>query len=258
MKRVYNLVRQEPDERDYKLRAEAAELPKTIDLRNKCPPVFDQGKLGSCTAQAGVGAHMMLNDSDVMKSRLYLYYKERFLDGRTDVDSGSSMRNVGKALQKYGVPSEENYPYLAEKFANTPPSAVDEEAARNRILKYVQLGDVWEIKTYIATRHQPVMIGMEVYPSFERVGKSGIVPMPGRENPLGGHAILIVGYDDNLIKKAGFFRSLFALISSGEYCETGYLICRNSWGEKWGNKGYFYLPYSFVREGYAFDAWVIE
>lgn len=256
----YNLRRQDPDERDYKLaQVEPRELPKSVDLRIFCPPVFDQGNLGSCTAQAGVAAYMMLRGTADLFSRLFLYWKERYIEGTTDSDSGATMRSIGKALAKSGVCQEPLWPYVEEKYATTPAKPAESDASKNKIAKYIQLNGVNDIKAYISGNGQPVMIGMEVYDSFERVGNSGFVPMPNKsiEDLLGGHAILIVGYNDNLVPKVSFWRCLLNTILGQTIPEPGYFICRNSWGN-WGDRGYFYLPYRFIRDGLAFDAWVIQ
>ena len=86
----------------------------------------------------------------------------------------------------------------------------------------------------------PVILGINVYESFEsdQVAKTGIVPMSKRgENLLGGHAVLAVGYKDDVNSKG-----------------QGFVICRNSWGENWGDMGYFYLPYSYFAK-YVTDMW---
>ena len=62
-------------------------LPASVDLRSKCPPIYDQGQLGSCTANALVGAYQFDNLS-FMGSRLFLYYNERVLDQDVNEDAG--------------------------------------------------------------------------------------------------------------------------------------------------------------------------
>ncbi len=264
MNHTYNLRRQKEDERDFKLAApEAAQIPRRVDLREKCPPVFNQGALGSCTANAGVAAYMMLRGMSSALSRLFLYYEERRLEGTTGEDTGAEMRSIGKTLCKTGVCTETLWPYVIEKYNEDPPVEADTDAAGRRITAYKKLPGVTAIRQYIAKTGQPVMIGFEVYSSFEtdEVEKTGVVPLPdtGKEDLLGGHAVLVVGYDDDFGKRAkyGGFLSELLRTFTGQGNDDGYFIVRNSWGQGWGDSGYFYLPYTFVRK-YAFDFWVIE
>ena len=269
MKHVYNLTRQSEDERDLKLAyAEPAELPRKADLRDKCPPVFDQGKIGSCTANAGVAAYMMLKGTADAFSRLFLYYEERRLEGTTGSDAGATMRSIGKALYNAGVCGEPLWPYVEEKYDDDPPEEADKDADGRKIAAYRKLPGLDDIKKYIAASSLPVMIGMEVYESFESdaAEKTGVIPMPDtdKEALLGGHAVLVVGYDDDFgtsgTATCGFFCELLIdLIDklTGPSDGDGCLIVRNSWGTGWGDKGYFYLPYAYVKK-HAFDFWVIE
>lgn len=239
MKRKYTLKRQLPDERDFTLSIANVKLPTSIDLRPLCPPVFDQGQLGSCSANAGVAAKMMLSKSNAMLSRLFLYYEERHIEGTINEDSGAQMRDIGKALQKYGVCNESSMPYVISSFTKAPTKSQLKAALKNKITSYHSVSGLNGVKTYLATFNQPVLIGMDVYDSFESdtVAKTGIVPMPDttKEQLLGGHAVTAVGYDDS----------------------KNVLIVRNSWGAKWGDAGYFYLPYDYLNKGYAYDFWVL-
>ncbi|MEG1808824.1 MAG: C1 family peptidase, partial [Oscillospiraceae bacterium] len=85
-----------------------------------------------------------------------------------------------------------------------------------------------------------VLTGITVFESFEteKTTQTGVIPLPDTliERELGGHALLIVGYDD----------------------AKRWFVIRNSWGRKWGDKGYGYMPYEYVERGYAFDFWVLE
>ncbi len=265
MKHMYNLKRQTEDQRDYKLTIDIpGKIPRKVDLRGKCPPVFNQGSLGSCTANAGVAAYMILKGTAEELSRLFLYFEERRLEGTTDQDAGANMRSIGKALNKAGVCRESLWPYLERHFADDPPDNADADAAYRKVTAYTKLANIAAIKQYIATLEQPVMIGFEVYESFEAdaVAQTGKVPMPDtdKEQLLGGHAVLVVGYDDDfgkVSKYGGFLSDLFRKFTGLNADDDGYFIVRNSWGSDWGDGGYFYLPYAFVRQ-HAFDFWVIE
>jgi C1A family cysteine protease len=241
----YGLIRQEEDARDYRLpRIKVKPMPRVVNLRKKCPPVFDQGTLGSCTANAGAAARMMLTGTPAELSRLFLYYQERALHGNEGTDSGASMRDICKALKKDGICEERYAPYDIDKFADRPSDEAYENALQYKIASYATFDgdaadDIQQIRRYLATARLPVLIGMDIYESFEtpRVAKTGIVPMPdtAKEKLMGKHAVLIVGYND--IKRV--------------------LIVRNSWGTGWGDRGYFYLPYNYVKRRFAYDTWTI-
>lgn len=237
----YHLMKDTPDDRDYFLDLSSQitqKLPISVDLRSKCPSVYDQGQEGSCTANAGVAARvMLLQKPNLLLSRAFLYYEERYLEGTTRSDSGATIRDVCKALSSYGV-CEENYmPYGPSTLYKAPSSIALKNALNYKVKSYQRLITLNDIKTYLANNTQPVLIGMEVYESMEteQVAKTGILPMPqSNEKILGGHAVLIVGYDD----------------------AKQVLIIRNSWGSNWGDKGYFYMPYPYFQK-YTSDYWVI-
>lgn len=264
MAHAYGLVRQVQDERDLKFApSRTVILPRKKDIRAACPPVFDQGSLGSCTANAGVTAYMMWKNTEEEMSRLYLYYVERYLEGTVDEDSGAMMRSIGKALNKFGVCTEHHWPYDIEKYKIDPPYPADKDALGRRVPAYKALSNLQEIKEFIVEKKQPVMAGIAIYDSFERedVAKTGIVPMPNtrKEQLRGGHAILIVGYDDDFDKSHSscFLSSVVTGFRAALGYSGGRLLCRNSWGMTWGDNGYFWLPYEFVGQ-HAYDFWVLE
>jgi len=248
MSRKYTLKADTHDMRDQIYRASIqspSQLPKSVDLRSQMSPVVDQGQLGSCTANAigsGLREFLILQEGKPLErlSRLYLYWHERELEGTINQDSGAMIRDGLKVLQQRGIAPENDYPYDITKFATTPSSESESDALNYRISSYHRVTDLNMLKASLA-EGLPVVIGMSVYESFEsqQVANTGKVPVPKRgEQNLGGHAVLVVGYTD-----------------TGKTGTTGNLIVRNSWGEGWGDKGYCYIPYSFISKGIINDMW---
>jgi C1A family cysteine protease len=240
-KRSYKLKKDDVDHRDFEhfVHPEVSvALPSSVDLRNLCAPVYDQGQLGSCTANAGIACREFMLQNKVKLSRLFLYYEERNLEGTVSEDSGASMRDICKALASYGACQENLDPYVESKFAVAPSSAAVADANNYKIRSYHSVLGLTGIKNVLALSKSPVLMGMTVYNSFESdsVAKTGVMPMPFKgDKVLGGHAVLAVGYDDS----------------------KSVLIVRNSWGASWGDKGYFYMPYAFVNKGFASDFWTL-
>jgi C1A family cysteine protease len=272
MSRIYPVKKQNDDTRDlaYFSRMNVnVHLPNCVDLRDENPEIFNQLELGSCTANAGVVNMMMLESkkkyTDIenipLLSRLFLYYKERSIEGTLDEDSGATMRSICKALNKYGVCEEKYFPYDTSKFKNPPSPEAEADALKHTISGYRSIYSLTDIKSYLNAYRLPVLIGMQVFESFEsaEVAKTGIVPLPTpNEKNLGGHAVLVVGYDDDFFP--GKTKSKIVNTVKGLFIDKtmkGALIVRNSWSKEWGDDGYFYLPYAFVNKGYAFDFWVI-
>jgi len=219
----------------------AAGLPAKVDLTNLCPPVYDQGNLGSCTANAGAGLAQFLTDKLKMKDyfpcRLAIYYWERALEGSVDQDSGASLSDCMKVLSTNGAPNESLMPYDINKFTNAPSQAVINNGKLHVVGSPLQVAqDLNDMKSVLAAGY-PFVFGFTVYESFESdaVANTGIMPMPGRsEQVLGGHAVMAVGYDDS----------------------TGYFKVRNSWGRGWGQAGYFQMPYQYITDSnLADDIW---
>lgn len=234
-----------PDKRDRKFMVpaniNAAALPTSIDLRGNMPPVYAQGDLGSCTGQAiGFDCQyaMIRQGGKVWKpSPLFIYYNERVIAGTVMQDSGAELRDGLKAINRWGICSEEKWSYDVSKFRVKPSRIAYAEAAKHKVFDYARIGQsLIQFKSCLASG-DPFVFGFSVYESFEggEVARTGIMPMPSmRENMLGGHAVAAVGYDDS--------RKVF--------------IIRNSWGADWGDKGYFYMPYDFiVDDDFAADFW---
>jgi C1A family cysteine protease len=237
-----NLQLQLPDLRDLHIsdifsfiNEDETPLPPTVDLRAKCPPIYDQKTLGSCTGCVGAAAFTMASGYNILPSILFQYYNERLIEGKVNIDSGSQMRNIGKALTNYGICKAEYFPYDITKFTNTPSQAAYQDAANFKIKAYYSLTNLAQIRQTLLLSQKPVLALIQIYDSFQNTPKSGMMSMPSG-NSLGNHAILIVGYSD-----------------AGKY-----LICRNSWGTGFGAKGYFYMPYDYVNQGLSQDFWYLD
>ena len=249
-----------PDARDHLFSAPAialAALPPSADLRGGCPPVYDQGRIGSCTANA-IGAAFefdLLKQSlpDFTPSRLFIYYNERAMEGHVSIDSGAQIRDGVKSVAKLGVCSEDEWPYddtpATYDGGPFPPGARDGEkptdtcykdALSHTVTTYSRVvRDLDQMRGCLAAGY-PFVFGFTVYESFEssKVAKTGVVPMPAPdEQVLGGHAVLAVGYDDS--------------------AQT--FMVRNSWGTSWGQAGYFTMPYAYLTtRGLSSDFWTIR
>jgi C1A family cysteine protease len=233
-----------PDQRDFlysKIVRIPKKLPPRIDLINYCSAVEDQGELGSCTANAIAGNIEFLESLSTQsfedKSRLFIYYNERALEGHVNEDSGAMIRDGIKVCAKYGACDELIWPYNINRFAVKPDKKAYTDGKEHLIVSYHRILTIDEMRACLAEGF-PVVFGFAVYESFEtqKVARTGIVNMPKKsERMLGGHAVMAVGYDD----KAKRF------------------LVRNSWGKDWGMNGYFTMPYKYLQT-LSDDFWTIR
>jgi C1A family cysteine protease len=237
-----------PDQRDFLYAAPVenmAALPQKVDLRPECSKtVYDQGQLGSCTANAIAGAlefdRIKEGLPGFVPSRLFIYYNERVMEGTVGTDSGAQIRDGIKSVGSIGAPPESDWPYVIADFAMKPPKKAFDDAPLDKAVQYQRVTQVLaQMKGCLASGY-PFVYGFTVYESFEssQVASSGVVPMPAAgEKVLGGHAVLAVGYDD----------------SSQRF------MVRNSWGTGWGMGGYFTVPYAYLTDGnLSDDFWTIR
>ena len=226
-----------------------ATLPAVSDLRSWMPPVYDQGDIGSCTANAGIAILEYYESRAfghrVEASRLFLYKVTRSL-AKLRGDTGAELRNTMQALVMFGAPEEQYWPYNVSKFDVEPSAFLYAMADDYRATSYFRHDPVGarDPQRIITSLKQnlaagiPAMFGTTVYESFPGLGArddhSGVIPFPmRRDRTKGGHAMVIVGHDDS---------------------KQSFLI-RNSWGADWGLKGYGWLPYAYVTSGLATDFW---
>lgn len=237
-----------PDARDHRYAAPMAvlsKLPASVDLRPKCPPVYDQGQLGSCTGNAIAGAiqfgrRKAKQKPDFVPSRLFIYYNERVIEHTVNTDAGAQIRDGIKCAVNQGACNEKTWPYNIAQFTKQPPAAAYQEAKKYQVTSYSRVTQTLsQLKGCLANGY-PFVFGFTVYESFEsqQVAQTGVMTMPApKEKVVGGHAVLAVGYDD----------------------ASQSFIIRNSWGPGWGQKGYFTMPYAYITESnLADDFWTIR
>lgn len=242
-----------PDARDFMYAAPLKvmkKLPAKTDLSKGFGALYNQGDLGSCTANALCAAFQFNRKKQTKHlfypSRLFVYYNERVIEHTQDWDSGAFLRDGIKSLNKQGVCEEKSWTYddspaPGAKFSLKPPKTCYTSALRNQILSYQRLTlNLNSLKGCLAEGY-PFVFGFSVYTSFmsEEVKRTGIMPMPDllKEHLEGGHAVTAVGYNDT--KQA--------------------VLVRNSWGSSWGIKGHFWMPYAYISNAqYCSDFWTIR
>ncbi len=219
-------------------------LPSSVDLSTSMDLIYDQGSLGSCTACALSWA-FKYKARDINPSRLFIYYNERMLDQKqgdnsVSIDDGSTLKQGVNTLRRFGVCGENLLPYTPRKFAQKPSPICYNQGLKNKIQNYSFLPQNIEAMKNCLNQGYPFVFGILVFSSFEDdvVDHTGVVPYPdiSKESLLGGHAIIAVGYDD----------------------ATQRIKFANSWGRSWGDRGYGYIPYSYItNQNLTDDLWVI-
>lgn len=246
-RKMFGWQKDRPDNRDVPFQTslfKALTLPRRADLRANCSRVENQGDIGSCTANSSTSAIEFLYRKIKLQqpelSRLFLYFATRvWIAGEPPTnDNGAMIRDVMKALAKFGVCLETAWPYDLKKWQLEPPADAKTNAQNHQILKYYRCPSLRYIRACIAEGY-PTVGGFSVPQSIDsdETTETGKVAYPKTgEDFVGGHAVLFVGYDDS----------------------TKLLTFQNSWGTDWGDKGFGYLPYDYVTNYLANDFWTIR
>lgn len=238
-----------PDHRDFKFsfHCMGAAPPPTkfsvLDGMDKTPAVFDQGQMGSCTANAIAAAlefdmYKSKDPGAFTPSRLFIYYNERAMEGTLGSDQGAQIRDGIKSVGTVGYCPETLWPYSEDTLFNKPTDAAFAEAAKHKALTYYSVDqELAQLKGCIAAGY-PFVFGFSVYENL--YGPDGQpladIPMPAG-NLEGGHAVLAVGYDD----------------------ATQRFTFQNSWGTGVGRGGFFTLPYAYLLDAnLASDFWTVR
>ncbi len=245
----YSYMAASPNAENYKpsSKLKKSELPQKVDLRPFMTKVENQKHLSSCTANATAGAYEYLAKKHLKNrafevSRLFVYYNARLRASSQIKDSGSHIQYAIDSLHKLGACTEDIWPYDTNKVNDKPHTSTYEEAANFKVQesKYVPT-DLKAWKQCLAEGY-PIIFGIALFKGFDTCSQNkGIVPMPSPDEASrqshGLHAMLCVGYSE--------VDQMF--------------IVRNSWGEQWGDKGYFYMPYDYVINSKLNmgDSWMI-
>lgn len=249
--RVLNWRPDRPDFRDFKYEVQRYgveqqyTLPVNVDLSKIkwYPKCYDQGDIGSCTANC-IGGAIHFNQGkqnlpQYIPSRLFIYYNERAMEGTISNDAGAVIRSGIKSVNKHGYAKEDLWPYDESKFKKKPPVIAYKDAAKHKATAYYRLNNknITYLKTCLAAGY-PFVFGFTMYKNFWDADKNGgIIPMPSGEE-IGGHAVACVGYDDT----------------------KGMFLIRNSWGTASGDgTGHYTMPYAYMSStDLCDDFWTIR
>jgi len=214
--------------------------PSAVDLSSRLSPIKNQANYNACSAFACCAAteFVPFDRAGQNESERFLWYVTKANDGGQlgppELNRGTSIAVAIGQLMRTGSCWESACPTTEGPLLPPPPSAYA-QAGQMRVthaLK-VQPNNSDGVKN-ILRYGWPVIIGF--YITSDTLNQSGFLSMPNGQPNAGGHAVLIVGYDDNT--------QLFKI--------------KNSYGTGWGQQGYGYMPYAFVREGNTFDLFVID
>ena len=220
----------------------APSRPPSIDLSINFPSPGDQGRQSSCVGWAAAYAlksyqekieiGWSLNTPSHLFSPAFLY--NQINDGR---DQGSYIHEALDLIVNKGAATLDTMPYSDNDFLTQPPSAAFNEAAQYKALSWSRVNDTSQVKAALANK-KPVIGGITVFQQLmDLKGEDSVYNTASGEN-LGGHAVTLVGYDDN--RYGGAFKVI------------------NSWSRNWGDNGFFWMPYDFAARGILSEAYVLE
>jgi C1A family cysteine protease len=242
--RKFGALRDVHDVRDrmYRAAPRSEAVPLYVDQREWGGPIKDQGGEGSCTAHAFSSAREWMarkyEKTSPILSPQCLYVEELLADGSFPKDEGAMPRTGCQALTTLGCCETALYPYVAGQITKPTPAQIA-NALKYKTGAYHRIGSLSDFLRCLADATPwPVAVGFTVYESFmsQQVAETGIMPIPQPgEQRQGGHEVLCLGYDQ---------AKQVALI-------------QNSWGDDWGERGYFWMPFDVLRSPDT-DLWMVH
>ena len=191
-------------------------------------PIIDQGALGSCAVNAQAFCISTMTKNKLNLSRLTLYALSRIVTGIQLNEQGTAINMNCESIRIYGVCDEFIFPYIniAENSIVVPPiNALKNSFFLNNYQYFAVDQSLDSLRQCLFEKQVPIIFGFAIWENFFSADNDGIVPMPTKnEKWIGGHAVVMVGYDDS--KK--------------------WFKCANSWGPDWGDNGFFYMPYDLI------------
>jgi C1A family cysteine protease len=215
-------------------------------MRPWCTIIEDQGHLGSCTGNAMVGAlqlmwHRQSPQKWQLLSRLFVYYNARLLEDDVKKDEGAYISDAVKSVALYGACLEDVWPYDIDSFAITPSTTAYDNAKGYKIKNYSQV-DTLENMLDALNEGYPITFSFRAYSGFQEMDEGNgtvnncLIPDPKKdEQPIGGHAMVMIGYD--LSKKR--------------------ILCLNSFGKYWCNSGTCWMTFDYAKNE-VMDGWVFD
>ncbi|MCB2340182.1 C1 family peptidase [Clostridium estertheticum] len=212
------------------------QLPAKVDLTSQFPKVDNQGNLGSCvswatgyadkTYQEGQEWKWPLNTISNIFSPAYIY-NQIHVDNSAD-GGGANFSDAFNILETQGCTTLADMPYDGNEYAwkTTPTAKQKANAAKYKAESWNELpdGNYSAIKAQLANGN-PVVIGISVYPDFDKLNASNPIYDQVYGTSRGGHALCVIGYDDT--KRA--------------------VKIINSWGTNWGINGYGWISYDLIK-----------
>ena len=204
---------------------------KSVSLKEYFTKVKDQGQIGACTvfAISSIYEYILKRNSEeeANLSESFVYYNVRHLEGKELEDTGSSYQDVIASIGEQGICKETLHPYT-RLLSDVPSDEAYLDGETRRITKALNVNITEkDIKSAIQDGY-PVAISLKIFDSFNAT--TGYVKRPSDEEiesaDFGYHAMVVVGYSD----------------------DTKFFVVRNSWGEHFGDKGYCYIPYSYISD----------
>jgi C1A family cysteine protease len=216
-------------------------LPGAVDLRPYCGPVKDQGSEGCCTGESGSGGlewvfRRYLKQEPILSPQFF-YTSELIHDGDFPQDSGSDGNTLCAVAVTLGCCEEELSPFVAGQIIQ--PTAEQISNAKKYALGAYHGVAGSQVAASVLGDPVPwvLNLGFTVYESFESdaVASSGVMPIPeAGEQVLGGHEVLVVGYD---LADTATLRPVGSAPS---------FLVKNSWGTDWGIGGFFWMPQAIL------------